>query len=96
MSQRRASGSRGTWEDSLFPPRRDTGVIILKLFLGVVKVRACGCVPLTHHLGGDLDFGKIMRPGAGLWLKWNPRICDTTKWAEAKDKPSIRGRVQLV
>ena len=36
------------------------------LFLGVVKVRKCGCFPLTHHLGGDFDHGKIMRPVVGV------------------------------
>ena len=36
------------------------------VFLGVVNVRKCGRFPLTHHLGGDFDHGKIMRP-APLW-----------------------------
>ena len=40
---------------------RMTGVIIL-MVSGVIKVRKCGCFPLTHHLGGDFDHGEIMRP----------------------------------
>ena len=33
------------------------------LFLGVIKVRKkCGCLPSTHHFGGDFGRGKIMRP----------------------------------
>ena len=35
------------------------------LFLGVIKVRNCGCFPLTHHLESDLDHGKLMRPAEG-------------------------------
>ena len=28
----------------------------------IIKVKQWGCFPLTHHLGGDFDHGKIMRP----------------------------------
>ena len=30
--------------------------------LGVIKVSKWGRFPLTHHVGGDFDHGKIMRP----------------------------------
>ena len=35
-------------------------------FLGVITVRKWGCFPLTHHLGGDFDHGRIMRPASGI------------------------------
>ena len=38
------------------------GVIILTVSGSVIKVIKWGCFPLTHHLGGDFDHGKIMRP----------------------------------
>ena len=39
-----------------------TGVIILTVSVGVIKVKKCGGFPLTNHLAGDFDHGKIKRP----------------------------------
>ena len=41
-----------------------TGVIILTVSRRI-KVRKWSCFPLTRHLGGDFDHGKIMRPAQG-------------------------------
>ena len=35
---------------------------LFSLFLGVVNVKTKGCFPLTYHLRGDFDHGKILGP----------------------------------
>ena len=52
-----------------------SGVMILTVSGGVIKVRKCGCFPLTHHLGGDFDHGKIMRPES-----WKPIVLGTDSY----------------
>ena len=39
----------------------ETGTIILTVS-GGYQSQKWGCFPITHHLGGDFDHGKTMRP----------------------------------
>ena len=43
-----------------------SGVIILTVS-GGYQSQKMGLFPLTHHLGGDFDHGKIMRPEFWAW-----------------------------
>ena len=43
------------------------------------------CFPLTHHLGGDFDHGRIMRPAQGTRAK--PQVtCATSSKNSGKDE----------
>ena len=51
------------------------------LTVSSVKVRTWGCFPLTHHLGGDFDHGKITRPAVSSEIKV---LCELTSAVEEK------------